>query len=116
MRHFLKPAADTGFWRGGPARLQKKAALFLCVSNFIREQAMNGEFRPEKLVVHHLGIDAAKLVPEAGQGREPVVLLVGRLAEKKGLDDLLRAMGRNARKLSGGEAGGDRRRTAARAT
>lgn len=74
------------------ARLQKKAALFLCVSNFIREQAIERGFPPEKLVVHHLGIDAAKLVPEAGQGREPVVLLVGRLAEKKGLDDLLRAM------------------------
>jgi len=73
-------------------RLQKTASMFLCVSNFIREQALKQGYPAEKLVVHHLGVDTTRLVPAPVQMREPIVLFVARLVEKKGLTYLLRAM------------------------
>jgi colanic acid/amylovoran biosynthesis glycosyltransferase len=72
--------------------LQKQAAMFLCVSNFIRQQALKQGYPAEKLVVHHLGVDTTELVPAVVPIREPIVLFVARLVEKKGLTYLLRAL------------------------
>ena len=36
--------------------LAEKADLFLCVSDFIRKQAIEAGFPPEKLLVHYIGI------------------------------------------------------------
>jgi colanic acid/amylovoran biosynthesis glycosyltransferase len=77
--------------------LQKKASMFLCVSNFIRQQALKQGYPAEKLVVHHLGVDTTKLVPAPVRMREPIVLFVARLVEKKGLTYLLRALGARGR-------------------
>ena len=73
------------------AELWRKASIFLCVSEFIRDAALKSGFPEEKLVVHHIGIDRSSFYPQP-QRREPVVLFVGRLTEKKGCDQLLRAM------------------------
>jgi glycosyltransferase involved in cell wall biosynthesis len=78
-------------------RLQKTASMFLCVSNFIRQQALTKGYPGEKLVVHYIGVDTAKLVPAPVPMREPIVLFVGRLVEKKGLSYLLRAMAARGR-------------------
>lgn len=72
--------------------LQKNASLFLCVSEFIRQQALSKGFPEEKLVVHYTGVDTEKLAPPPVENREAVVLFVGRLVEKKGLSHLLHAM------------------------
>jgi glycosyltransferase involved in cell wall biosynthesis len=82
-------------------QLQKAASLFLCVSNFIRQQALKKGYLAERLVIHHIGVDTTKHVPAPVQMREPKVLFVGRLVEKKGLTHLLRAM---AARSGSGEA------------
>ena len=71
--------------------LWQRAAIFLCVSDFIREAALRAGFPEGKLLVHHIGIDRKKFFP-VEQVREPIVLFVGRLTEKKGCDRLLHAM------------------------
>ena len=71
--------------------LWQRASVFLCVSHFIRAAALRAGFPEDKLLVHHIGIDRRVFVP-VPQLREPVVLFVGRLTEKKGCDRLLHAM------------------------
>ncbi len=74
------------------AGLWKKAALFLCVSNFIRTKAIEAGFPAEKLRVHYIGINPRRFL-SSGRERQPnSILFVGRLVEKKGCEYLLRAM------------------------
>jgi glycosyltransferase involved in cell wall biosynthesis len=72
-------------------QLWKKAHLFLCVSEFIRQRALQAGFPEEKLKVHYIGIDRKVFTPQRGP-REPLVVFVGRLVEKKGCSYLLQAM------------------------
>ena len=73
------------------AALQREAALFVCVSEFVRDRLLARGFPPEKLAVIHQGVelDAAEAVEPAG---DPYVLFVGRFVEKKGVSDLIAAM------------------------
>jgi colanic acid/amylovoran biosynthesis glycosyltransferase len=73
-------------------RLGREAALFLCVSHFIRERAIAAGLPGEKLRVHYIGVDLQQFqAPPTGATGEGV-LFVGRLVEKKGCAYLLRAM------------------------
>lgn len=72
--------------------LGDEAALFLCVSKFIRNCAVDAGFPQEKLLVHYIGVDCSQFFPEAGNHTSEEVLFVGRLVEKKGCEYLLRAM------------------------
>jgi colanic acid/amylovoran biosynthesis glycosyltransferase len=73
--------------------LWSKAALFICVSTFIRESALQMGFPPNKLRVHHIGVDTEFFSPAPdGHKREDNVLFVGRLVEKKGCTHLIKAM------------------------
>jgi glycosyltransferase involved in cell wall biosynthesis len=72
-------------------RLWKKTALFLCVSNFIRQQALAAGFPEHKLRVQYIGVDRTIFQPFPQSG-EKLVLFVGRLVPKKGCIHLLRAM------------------------
>jgi colanic acid/amylovoran biosynthesis glycosyltransferase len=73
-------------------RLGEYASIFICVSEFIRDRAIDAGFPPQKLIVHYIGIDrdlfSSSSSPQPSQG----VLFVGRLVEKKGCEYLLRAM------------------------
>jgi len=72
--------------------LSEQAAAFICVSNFIRDRALEAGLPEGKLRVHYIGIDRKLFVP-APTGVEPAgVLFVGRLVEKKGCEYLIRAM------------------------
>jgi colanic acid/amylovoran biosynthesis glycosyltransferase len=72
--------------------LADRATLFLCVSDFIRKQAIEAGFPPEKLLVHYIGIDRTLFVPPPEPAATDSVLFVGRLVEMKGCEYLLRAM------------------------
>ena len=72
--------------------LMARASRFLCVSNFIRQQALAKGFPAEKAVVHYTGIDADFFQPDRKLKRSPIVLFVGRLVPKKGCEFLIRAM------------------------
>ncbi|RRA48241.1 glycosyltransferase [Acidipila sp. EB88] len=74
------------------AELQKRAAVFLCVSDFIRRKALAGGFPAAKCRVHYIGVDLDFFVPSAEPRERDVVLFVGRFVEKKGIAYLLRAM------------------------
>lgn len=73
-------------------RLKHSAQLFLTVSKFIRDQLLEQGFPAERVQAHYHGVDISQFNPDMAMPREEVVLFVGRLAAKKGCDDLIRAM------------------------
>lgn len=75
--------------------LQREARLLIAVSEFIKKRLVEGQgFPPEKILVHYIGVDTQTFRPDPVVAREPVVLFVGRLVEKKGCEYLIRAMGK----------------------
>jgi colanic acid/amylovoran biosynthesis glycosyltransferase len=72
--------------------LDKGATLFIAVSRFIRDEMIRQGFSADKITVHYVGVDIDLFCPDPEIKREPVVLFVGRLAEKKGCEYLIRAM------------------------
>lgn len=74
--------------------LQEESALFIAVSEFIKGKLLDLGFPEQKVVVHYEGIDLERFQPDPQIPREPIVLFVGRLTEKKGCSDLIRAMGK----------------------
>jgi colanic acid/amylovoran biosynthesis glycosyltransferase len=72
--------------------LWQKASLFICVSEFIRGKAIQAGFPPDKLLVHHIGIDVNLFRPPILRREPRLLLFVGRLVEKKGCETLIRAM------------------------
>lgn len=72
--------------------LHATAARFLCVSNFIRNQALAKGFPPEKTIVHYTGVDTDFFSSDPTIPRCPIVLFVGRLVPGKGCEYLVRAM------------------------
>ncbi len=74
-------------------RLHSEGTLFLAVSEFIRQQMLARGYPPERTRVHYIGVDTGKFAPPAEPARrEPLVVFVGRLVEKKGCEYLIRAM------------------------
>jgi glycosyltransferase involved in cell wall biosynthesis len=73
------------------AALQREAALFVCVSEFIRERLVARGFPPEKLEVIHQGVEIGGVEPLV-MDDDPYVLFVGRFVEKKGISYLIDAM------------------------
>ncbi|HEX4773752.1 MAG TPA: glycosyltransferase [Bryobacteraceae bacterium] len=72
--------------------LWQYTSQFLCVSDFVRQQAINFGFPEQKLRVHYIGVDIDYFSPSAELRDRDLVLFTGRLAEKKGCEYLLRAM------------------------
>jgi glycosyltransferase involved in cell wall biosynthesis len=72
--------------------LAERADLFICVSDFIRKQAIEAGYPPEKLLVHYIGIDRSLFFPPPDAMDKDSVLFVGRLVEMKGCEYLIRAM------------------------
>lgn len=68
------------------------ASQFLCVSEFVRQKAMEFGFPESKLRVQYIGIDTDYFSPVDEPRERDLVLFTGRLAEKKGCEYLIRAM------------------------
>jgi glycosyltransferase involved in cell wall biosynthesis len=72
--------------------LWKRAGVFICVSDFIRQRALQIGYPSVKLRVHYIGVDRQLFKP-SGLPRDPkLVLFVGRLVERKGVRYLVEAM------------------------
>jgi colanic acid/amylovoran biosynthesis glycosyltransferase len=75
--------------------------LFLCVSDRIQEKLISLGCREDRIVVHRCGIDTNELgssPPERNRNGRLVVLTVGRLVEKKGVEDGIRAVAKLLKK------------------
>jgi colanic acid/amylovoran biosynthesis glycosyltransferase len=78
-------------------RLFEEGELFLPVSDFWRRRLIELGCPPEKIAVHHMGIDLSKFpVPERrallDDGNTVRLLSVARLVEKKGIEYAIRAV------------------------
>ncbi|TCZ77516.1 glycosyltransferase [Paenibacillus albiflavus] len=74
------------------SELQERAALFIAVSNFIKQKMIAQGYPEHKIITHYLGIDVDLFQPDPSIIREPIVLFVGRFVENKGGEYLIRAM------------------------
>lgn len=74
--------------------LKVKTRLFLTVSQFIRQKLISQGFPQEKIINHYHGVDIKQFAADPQLSREPIVLFVGRLTEKKGCKYLIEAMSR----------------------
>jgi Glycosyltransferase len=68
------------------------ADQFIAVSNYIKKKMIDQGIPENKIIVHHIGIDLKKFIHDPSIVREPIVLFVARLVEKKGCIYLLKAM------------------------
>ncbi len=75
-------------------QLWKRASLFLCVSEYLRQKAVRAGFPEEKIRVQYTGMNCRAFTPTLGVSEKDrnLVLYVGRLVNYKGCDYLLRAM------------------------
>jgi len=72
--------------------LMREARLFIAVSQFIRASLLDRGFPENRIALHYIGVDTELFRPDPAVPREPVVLFVGRLIEKKGVRHLIAAM------------------------
>jgi colanic acid/amylovoran biosynthesis glycosyltransferase len=72
--------------------LNREARLLIAVSKFIQKKLVEQGFSEEKIIVHFDGINTSLFQADPTVLRQPVVLFVGRLTEKKGVVYLIQAM------------------------
>jgi glycosyltransferase involved in cell wall biosynthesis len=74
--------------------LREQARFFICVSEHIHQQAVERGVPDSKIRTLPIGVDLNLFVPDPlrSRSRDPIVLFVGRLVEKKGCEYLIRAM------------------------
>ena len=80
------------FYLGRRKRMFERASLFIGVSRFICDAMLRRGYPPDKVRLHYIGVDTDKFRPDPHVAKNASLLYVGRLVEKKGCMDLLRAM------------------------
>lgn len=74
------------------AKILQAADGVIAVSDFIRQQLIQRGCPEDRVVTHYVGIDVEQFCPQPQVQRDPIVLFVGRLVEKKGCAYLIQAM------------------------
>ena len=90
--HFQPGLRRLGIFQRRWAALRRDAALFLCVSDYVRRRLVERGVPEAKLRVHHLGVPMPERRPLAQAST--TLLAVGRLVEKKGFADAIEALRR----------------------
>ena len=88
---YQKPPFGHRRYLANKAKLQQEGSLFLAVSKFIRGKLLEQGFPEDKVLVHYTGVDMKTFQP-ASTERDPLILFVGRLVERKGVGFLLKAV------------------------
>jgi len=87
----------------GRTKLQKEGALFVACSAYVRSRAIERGYPADRTVVRYIGVDVTRFSPPPPRRREPIVLFVGRLVEKKGCRSLIEAMAEVQRRYAKAE-------------
>lgn len=80
-------------------RLKRQCSTFICVSEFMRQQALKAGFPETKLRKHFIGVDTTAFQPTVNTATQPTLLHVARLVEKKGTSYLIRAFANVLKKI-----------------
>ena len=75
-------------------KLKHQTQMFIAVSEFIKNKLIGQGFPSDKILVHYIGVDTKLFQSNPAIQRQPIVLFVGRLTEKKGCEYLIQAMGK----------------------
>jgi glycosyltransferase involved in cell wall biosynthesis len=73
-------------------RAFKHASRCIAISKFIQQEAIKKGCPEDKICVHYIGVDTEKFKPDLRVKRQPIVLFVGRLVEKKGCEYIIKAI------------------------
>jgi glycosyltransferase involved in cell wall biosynthesis len=76
----------------GKKRLQTEGALFLAVSDALRDQAIARGYPEARTITHYNGVDLDRFQQDATPTEPDLIIHVGRLVEKKGTRILIEAM------------------------
>lgn len=79
--------------------LAANGALFIAVSNCVRNALISQGFPPQRTLTHYIGVDAAHFTADASVPREDIVLFVGRFDVLKGAAHVVRAMAEVERRV-----------------
>ncbi len=79
----------------GMQQLQQQGDQFICVSEFMRQEALKAGYPAARLQVHYMGIDPRPFAAASHDGA-PHILHVARLVDKKGTTYLIDAFARLA--------------------
>jgi glycosyltransferase involved in cell wall biosynthesis len=78
--------------------LKQKASVFIAFSSFLHKKLIEKGYPVNKIIQQHSGIDTEKFTPATEKPNERYIFCVGRHTQKKGIDTLLKAFARIARK------------------
>ena len=89
---YANPSVGQWIYLRRREELKQEARLFIAVSKFIKKKLLEHGFPSEKILVHYIGVDTELFQPNPVVQRQPIVLFVARLVEKKGCEYLIHAM------------------------
>jgi colanic acid/amylovoran biosynthesis glycosyltransferase len=99
LRH-QKPHFGHRRYLKNKGKVQKRGALFLAVSEFIRKKLLQQGFPEDRVVLHYTGVNTNLFSPVSIE-TAPTILFVGRLVERKGAEFVIKAAADVQRQMPG---------------